>query len=729
LVCPPRKHTRRFPWLDAPDGEALTRALFALRAAGALAPRAPHTDATASSVLELTLTPLGAALAALPCDVAPGKLLLHAALFGVLPAGAALAAALCVASPLARPGNGNGGASSGDAAARALRAACTSPSGDALTLLALFAAWAAARCGRAPPAGGAPRGHGHNGGAAFDGRRWCRSRGLEEPRLVEMAKLQRQLTAAVTAARLQRANSDDDDDSSDGDADADADADAARGHASRARAADTSARRGARRELRALQRRREAAHGAGVLRLRDDGFAAEAEDEDDDHGGDGDNDGGDGGGFDANACGGGAGADAARLRELELSLGADLSAAAGAAGDANGHGGGARSGALLQALLALSLYPNVALPDARNAARREGDARFATRGAADVALHPSSVLAFSSSSQEGPPGAAAATAAPEAHVYVYGELLDTHRPFILNVTRLPAAALLLAGAARVEADASGACALVDGWALLRFATAAHGAAALTTAAALRDDIGALLAAALRRAARRAGAAPAAEHSAAAADGAAADADASLQPWAAAILASASSSSHARARRPSASDVASRLSSFLAAPPPCVAAALGNPAAVAAQRAPDGAGVAVRPWLRVGALREEASHVAALAATPHMRAHWACAGCGAAMVATAAEIEAHAASCVAARAGEGAAEPAAAHFAAEKGSTSSGEEEEEAGGAEGAAAAPGARRFECAACGGRALWLTPLAWMRHRAAHAAAPPAAADRTFA
>jgi len=149
-----------FPWLDRPEAVEESRALEALRGAGAL-------DSIGD---DYSLTPLGRALAGLPADLAPAKLLLLSALAGVLSAGAALAASLSLPSPL-RP-------ASGDAAAA--RAELLAPSGDPLTALACFGAWAAARNER-----------------RTDMRRWCRHRALDESRLSEMAKLHRQLQSAV----------------------------------------------------------------------------------------------------------------------------------------------------------------------------------------------------------------------------------------------------------------------------------------------------------------------------------------------------------------------------------------------------------------------------------------------------------------------------------------------------------------------------------------------------
>ena len=78
-----------------------------------------------------------------------------------------IAAGMSVQSPFLRSAAG-----SGDAQLAAARADLLSVHGDPFSLLSAFAQWLSVRDGRA------------------DSRSWCRRRGLEEHRLVELAKLQ-----------------------------------------------------------------------------------------------------------------------------------------------------------------------------------------------------------------------------------------------------------------------------------------------------------------------------------------------------------------------------------------------------------------------------------------------------------------------------------------------------------------------------------------------------------
>jgi HrpA-like RNA helicase len=140
-----------------------------------------------------TLTPLGALLASLPVDVNAGKLLVLASLFGLTGPATSLAAALAVKSPFSqKPGSA---ASQG----REARFDFESPHGDPFTALAAFARWLDVRDGRRE-----------------NSRKWCRRVGLEEQRLVEMAKLQRQFNDACVGSGLTSYGDDDDDDGNGG---------------------------------------------------------------------------------------------------------------------------------------------------------------------------------------------------------------------------------------------------------------------------------------------------------------------------------------------------------------------------------------------------------------------------------------------------------------------------------------------------------------------------------
>ena len=284
---------------------------------------------------------------------------------------------------------------------------------------------------------------------------------------------------------------------------------------------------------------------------------------------------------------------------------------------------------------------------------------------------------------------------------MFAEALETHRLFLCHVTRVPAAALLLA-ARRVETDAQGGVALLDGWILLRFADS-RGPEAIHTAAALRQDIDAILAARLRggMAGRTDDAAPptaplhawAVRVAARLRGGMAGRTDDAaphtvpLHAWAARVA--------ARIPALEVAGVVARLAAFMRSPPVCTATSSGSPATLAGLRSGEGTATAVRSWLQVGALRGEASPLAALAATPHLRAHWSCPTCGLRLIAHAAEIKQHAGAC--GRPAENAVLEPTEEVAEREGEGQLG------------------RSYYCALCA-RELWMRPTAWLRHRAAH-------------
>ena len=105
-------------------------------------------------------------------EVPIGKLLVMGSLFHVTGPALTLAAGMSVQSPFVRAPSG-----SADAQLAAARAELLSVHGDPFSLLNVFGEWLRVRDGRG------------------DSRKWCRRRGVEEHRLVELAKLQRQFQA------------------------------------------------------------------------------------------------------------------------------------------------------------------------------------------------------------------------------------------------------------------------------------------------------------------------------------------------------------------------------------------------------------------------------------------------------------------------------------------------------------------------------------------------------
>jgi len=621
-ACDPRA----FPWLEPPPRDALESATWALREHGAL------TSAE-------TLTPLGGLLASLPVDVNAGKLLALASLFGLTGPATSLAAALAVKSPFARK---PGGSASGNT--REARFDFESPHGDPFTALTAYARWLDVRDGRRE-----------------NSRKWCRRMGLEEQRLVEMAKLQRQFSDACEGSGLTRKNGGGGGESGKG---GDGEVGGSNPRGGGVERGRHSVLRHKRRLLRDMQRARERERGRRVLAPDGDGGAGGSDPDPDDD----DDEKSPSTVFED------------ELRALDLAVHVDLCAARRAArGGALGRG----ETSLMKAILAQALYPRVAAPDSNNASReRDSDWRFHCREVRDAVLHPTSSLCA-------PDHAPAPT-----EVVLFGEMLETHRVFLCNCARAPAHALLLS-ASKVECDVYAERILVDRWLMLRVSTAGGGESLLVAASRLRLATRALLRERLRvskgsrrkssNGGRRRGGVRSDKDVFEEADAPPADLLAAVRaapvPEAARLIAEETVSAcggvldvdPSHPSRPSRSpwgehgvrgdDLADDLAKFIEWPvrydvevvsksallrnlPPehePVADGVGDGARLTNERsnkASSFVGIAVAPWLRWAGLREKEDDLADHAAAPHLRKRWKCPACGKTMMAFYQEIDRH-----------------------------------------------------------------------------------------
>ncbi|KAG2430712.1 hypothetical protein HYH02_013554 [Chlamydomonas schloesseri] len=444
---------RAFGFIDPPPPDRLEAAITTLKQIGALTPDARE-----------GLTPLGAVLSLLPVDPAVGKLLVLAAVFGLAGPALTLAAALSVQSPFLKLGE-----EEQDQEAKAARASLVSPHGDPLTLLNVFETWLAIKEGggggggggyhggdrdRRDRGGGWDRGDrsgdrrggvgggGGGGGGSVSSSRWCRRHGLAEARLYEMAKLRAQFAELLADAGILRVGG--------GTALSAAEVSARRrrhlqhqrgcksGGAAGLRGAELHA---AKRRLRDMQAERERKRGRKVLKVDKSGGRGG-----DDGSGGGSSDGVDGSGSSSGE------EQLEALHDLDLRVHVDVkSMAAEAARPLTPADVG-----LLRHLLAVCLYPRIAVGDEANPQRRDADCRFYTAtGASDLVLHPGSVLA------------GAANEVPRGQVLAYTELIETRRQYLSGLTPLWALPALLLAARRLDCDAGCGRWLVDGWLLLR----------------------------------------------------------------------------------------------------------------------------------------------------------------------------------------------------------------------------------------------------------------------
>ncbi|CAL8468067.1 g7606 [Coccomyxa elongata] len=596
---------RRFGFIEPPSSDALESAITALQKVGAL-------------TAEEALTPLGSVLSCLPVDVHIGKMLILGSVFHVIDPVLTIAAALSVQSPFLRL------PSESDAEGiRERRSALESQHGDPFTLLAVFDEWIKVKAARNEPT-----------------RKWCKKRGLEEQRLYEMAKLRAQFEGLLREVGLRTQGS-------------------GRGSNSGMSgrhwlSSDRHDRRAAKAHVRALQRQQERERGRRVLRADSPGYGSAAD-------------------SDAEASdGGGRGSRRKRqrtkqdeqaidLKSMDLEASVDVRAMASAAlkhltvADVN----------LLKAIIAAGLYPQMAVPDPRNAQRRSQDAAFLTqhhRG--EAAIHPGSVLS-----------AAAPDLGPKT-VLAYVELLETRRTYLSNLTPLPALPALLLTAEHVDADMVASRFLVDGWLLLRMLDGC-GPQVAVEINRLRAQTTALLSRRLSRARI-----PGMPHATAAASpsciassaglateeecvsaGCSAFAAEIARDWKIFTLDAGSQESDERTLEDQAAtglakclEWALQYSTDVLTDTRAAAeyiqeeAEAGAGGEAAAQPGDPGkrAGLQVAPWLRLGSLRDFSSKAAEHALMPALRRRWRCPACKQELVAEAAALREHLSQCSAAR---------------------------------------------------------------------------------
>jgi len=359
-----------------------------------------HQAITRSDEGTYRLTAVGGMLAQLPVDIPIGKMLVLGSLFHILDPVLTMAAALTVQSPFVTRGGFDPMA----------RHEFDSPHGDAFTLLNLFDQWVRIKATK-------PR----------SSRGWCKAHGVEEQRMYEMAKLKDQFKDILAENGLLPRQNDENSDPS------------CRDHQRRRDIARK------RREIRLLQRERESSRKRRVLR-----FDEEIEEQQ------------------QNEAAGEMVIDPINdeqrenknkkveeqeevdIRELDFMLTHDLdklskdSARKLSLHDVN----------VLKVILASGLYPNMAIADELNPVRRDSDQLFHTRWKEFVILHPTSVFSVSQDPSQ---------QISLSDTLAYVSLLETNKPYAVNITRCPALHTLLLFANTIDTTKDCTRLAVDNW--------------------------------------------------------------------------------------------------------------------------------------------------------------------------------------------------------------------------------------------------------------------------
>ncbi|CAM9176369.1 unnamed protein product [Choristocarpus tenellus] len=411
------------------------------------------------------LTPLGRLLANLPVEPSVGKMLALGALFGVIEHVLTLAAVLSTQTPFdARASSAVGGANP--------VAEFASLDGDPFTVMNAYDEWVRVKAERKQSS-----------------RRWCRRKGVQEQRLYEITKLRRQFEDLLRDAGLLHLCSR-----------------AIAGGYENAVLRGRGGQRGRERRRKGISSNRlQSLKARGrkrkMLKVDDGVVGRKGEDgsgEEDLKDLQGEVEEGTGTGLD--------------LSSLEFYMAQDVDQLA----ECSGRKLTRRDVSVLKVILCQGLYPNFAVPDAANAGRTASEQQYVTRASAGLFMSPSSVLTCLDFGEvdrrvgggrgtfdDGRSGMKAVETQQQGHgdgLLCYGHLMETQRPFVSQVTMLPALQTLLLFCGRVDTSEDASLLLFDHWLLVRMRgqrPALEGQKLLALACGLRARLGALLMGALQ----------------------------------------------------------------------------------------------------------------------------------------------------------------------------------------------------------------------------------------
>ncbi|KAJ3022102.1 DEAH (Asp-Glu-Ala-His) box polypeptide 34 [Thoreauomyces humboldtii] len=402
---------RAFDFIERPAESTIAHSLARLQHLGALDPQSEE------------ITAQGLILAAMPMDVTLGKMLILGSFSDLASSIVIVAAALSVQSPFLRVGESQKSVLEN-------RKALLSSHGDPFTLLNIYNNWIRVK--------------GQNGESS---RSWSKRHGIEEQRLYEMHKLKGQfegvlrdhLGVFVGNERLKRPKPSDDSEAS------------SKAPVQRLNWQDPEYRQ--RRDQRRLLEKQKQLLSSGrrkVLRV------------DEDHESDEEGVAGDVPDLSIDAL------------EFALKHGKNL--------DTSGTDLDEAEISMLKIIICSGLYPHLAIPDDANHLRNNREQIFHTKAKRFVSMHPSSVFFVSpehvyARQQDRvllPEASSGATLASlHAHTYVtemlcYLSLLETHKPFLLNVVRVPALGACLLFARSMDFAPDHRRLVIDDWLLLTF---------------------------------------------------------------------------------------------------------------------------------------------------------------------------------------------------------------------------------------------------------------------
>ncbi|KAL1918924.1 uncharacterized protein VTP21DRAFT_2305 [Calcarisporiella thermophila] len=121
---------------------------------------------------------------------------------------------------------------------------------------------------------------------------------------------------------------------------------------------------------------------------------------------------------------------------------------------------------LLKLVICSGLYPQLAIADVHNPHRKASEQMFHTPTAKFLSVHPTSV--YFANAEWLHPKDDKRQAARQHELLVYLEILETNRPYLVNLTRVPGVHILLLLAQHIDTDAACTTLVMDDFYLVRF---------------------------------------------------------------------------------------------------------------------------------------------------------------------------------------------------------------------------------------------------------------------
>ena len=395
---------RKFPYIEPPAQSTVEHSIAFLK------------DQKAITEDE-KLTAVGHMLAQLPVDIVIGRMLIMASIFDMLDPVLTIASSLSIRTPFNSQAQRNF-----DVADR--RKELESDHGDLITLLNAYNEWIRMKA------------DGQQGRSL----KWCKRRGLEQQRLYEMSKLKQQFQELLQEHSLV--------------------GESGGGERREFTPAERRQRLIQRRQLRELRKQQRGfTRKRKYLKLEDESqeFLSVMDEDDDDD----DDDGGTDGDVDSN------------IKDLEFRLTHDLEKI-----EKGFQSGGftLRELHLLKSILCSGLFPQVAIADEHNSYKPDSEVAFHTRRKMFVLLHPSSVFAQKPSLLEQPEDESLSeelsaklrshhhTVLSSKHqLLTYVSLLETNKPYLVGLMRVPALQTLLLFSSTIDTNADCTLIVCDGW--------------------------------------------------------------------------------------------------------------------------------------------------------------------------------------------------------------------------------------------------------------------------